>query len=184
MVKSSYTKLIKAIHTSQTNTTTVAGIFLKHRVTNVDIPLKLPTENGPQFVLKILRSLCSTPVLNRIVTAESYTQTSGHVEGVYSTDVTRLHYFSAQAPDRPGYLPPNTDARLHQTSTQVFQGVFIQSCVYMSNPCAGKLCARIPVTRVEWRNRLALGRKIGTHTASEKPTQESRRKLENGAKDL
>lgn len=111
MITYSYTKLTKAIPTTNTIPVTVAFIFLENWAANYFIPSNLLTENDLQFVSKFLAAVCSTLGLNNITTTEFHPQAKGLAERFISTSISqyRHHMFEPQT-DSDNYPLPLTYA--------------------------------------------------------------------------
>lgn len=76
----SFSKLTKAIPTTKTTATAVATIFLERLGINFDVPIKVLTDNGPQFTSKVFSPTCAQHSVKAIKTTEYHTQANRQVK--------------------------------------------------------------------------------------------------------
>lgn len=105
VMNSRYTKLSKAIPTSEENSTTVSGNFPEHWVANHGIASKLLNDHGSQFVSRLVVAVFSALGVSNITTIVDEPQTNGQAEHLEFTVVSQLgQYVSKQQTDWDTYL--------------------------------------------------------------------------------
>lgn len=91
-----YTKLTKDVPTSSTRATTIARIFIEHRVSNNGFSSKVLTNNGPLFSSKPFTSVCTTLGVNNLATAEYHPQTDSQEERFNSALISTTRHRAAK----------------------------------------------------------------------------------------
>lgn len=91
-----FSKLSKAISTTKTTSTSVGTIIFEHGVSNVDIPTKLLTDNGPLFTSTFFPDICTELDVERISTTEYHSQSNVPVELINQTIAFRLRHYMVE----------------------------------------------------------------------------------------